>query len=96
MNLKTHLSLRKLVKSEVRNVVREDYARGIPDFALQQVASDCAEDLKRQIVRHINLMSSNPSDRRQKVTAACAVVRDLEQKIKELLEDGLQDFLRQT
>jgi hypothetical protein len=88
--------LKKIVEQEVRRTLNEDYARGIPDFALSTVAKDTADEMRRHLLNHINQVTQNPSDRRTRMTAAASVLKDLETEVKALLEDKLSDFLRQT
>lgn len=79
-----------------RPKLREDYARGIPDFALSQVASDATESLKRHVVRYIQLVASDPAHQRKMLASANMVLNDLEQDLKERMEEGLSDFLRRV
>lgn len=88
--------LETAVKQQLKRVLSEDYARGIPDFALSQVASDAAENLKRHLKRHIQTVSQDPAKQRQMHVAAAQVLRDLESEMKDLLEDKLMQFIRLT
>ena len=84
-----------VVENSEKNL-NEDYARGIPDFALAQVASDTAEGLKRLLKMHITQSTRDPSEQRRKLSAASVVLGELEEEIKEKLEDKLLQFLRST
>jgi hypothetical protein len=84
-----------VVENSEKNL-NEDYARGIPDFALSQVASDTAEGLKRLLKMHITQSTRDPSEQRRKLSAASVVLGELEEEIKEKLEDKLLQFLRST
>jgi len=94
--MKNQQALKKVIAAEVKSVLKEDYARGIPDFALSQVASDASEGLKRHLRRHINQMSGDPVRHRQMLVAANEVLRELEKDMKDLLEDKLMKFMRST
>lgn len=85
--------LRRIVREEVQTL-REDYARGIPDFVLVQIARDASESMRQHLVRNIEQTTVNPVDRRRKSAAASIVLQELEVKIKELLEDKLSSYLR--
>ncbi len=88
-------NLEKIVNSSgIKNNLKEDYARGIPDFALAQVASETAEGLRRCLKMYITQSSHDPSDQRRKMSAAAVVLDELEAEIKEKLEDKLLQFLR--
>lgn len=86
-------NLRHLIREEIE-VLNEDYARGIPDFVLVQIARDSAETMRQYLVRHIDQTTVNSSDRRQKSAAASLVLQELEVQIKELMEDKLSQYLR--
>lgn len=86
--------LKKVVAHEVASLLKEDLARGIPDFALSEVASDASEGLKRHLRKYIQLNASDPVKQRQMFVAANQVLRDLEKDMKELMEEKLQAFLR--
>jgi len=75
-------------------VLNEDYARGIPDFALQQVASNATDELRRLLRNHINQTSPDPSKQRQMLAAANVVLKETEKDVKELLEDKLARYMR--
>lgn len=86
--------LREFISSETSSILSEDYVRGIPDFALSQVASDAAEGLKRHLRRHITQVTQDPVKQRQMLAAANEVLSELESEIKEMLEDKLLKFTR--
>lgn len=88
--------LRRLIAHETIHALNENYARGIPDFALSQVASSTVENMKQHLKRHINQMSADPSKQRQMLAAANLVLEELEVDVKQLLENKLLDFLRKT
>lgn len=88
------LALKKLIESEVKSVLAEDYARGIPDFALTQVAAEASNSLKRHLQRHIQQVAQDPMKQRQMLGAANVTLEELEAELKELLEDKLAKFIR--
>jgi len=92
--MKKQEALKKVIASEVKSLLKEDYARGIPDFAISQVAADATEGLKRHLRKHISQMASDPAKQRQMLAAANAVLRETEAEMKELLEDKLLKFVR--
>lgn len=92
--MKKQQALKQVIASEVKSLLKEDYARGIPDFALSQVAADATEGLKRHLKRHIGQMASDPVKQRQMLASANAVLRELEVEMKELLEEKLLKFVR--
>lgn len=88
--------LERVVAREVASVLKEDLARGIPDFALSEVASDASEGLRRHLRRYIQLSAPDPVKQRQMNVAANQVLKELEKEVKELMEEKLQAFMRQV
>ena len=88
--------LRALITSEVQKSLNEDYARGIPDFALSNVAAGTVDNMRQHMKRYINQMSRDPAKQRQMLAAANLTLEELEEDVKQLLEDKLLDFLRKT
>lgn len=88
--------IRQLVESEVKSILKEDLARGIPDFVLSQIASDTSESLKQHLRRHITQVAQDPSKQRQMLSAANMVLQELEEDIIELLGNKLDQFIRRT
>ena len=93
MTLK-YLDLKSLISREVRSVLSEDYARGITDFALAQVASDATEAVRRHLKRNIQQTAQDPVQQRQMLAAANAVLEELEVELKELMEEKLLQYMR--
>ena len=92
--MKNQEALKKVIASEVKSLLKEDYARGIPDFAISQVAADATEGLKQHLRRHISQMASDPVKQRKMLASASQVLRELEGEMKELLEEKLLKFVR--
>ena len=92
--MKKQQALKQVIASEVKSVLKEDYARGIPDFALSQVASDATEGLKRHLKQHICQVANDPVRQRRMLTSASVVLRELEAEMKDLLEEKLLKFVR--
>ena len=92
-NVDSHCA-EKIEMKKTNRSLNEDYARGIPDFALSQIASDAAEDLKAHIRRHIQQVTRDPADQRKMFGAANITIEELEAEIKTLLEDKLSKFIR--
>lgn len=86
--------LKEIIEEDAHGNLREDYARGIPDFAIAQIASDAAEELKRALKLHITQTCRDPGEQRRKFSAAAVVVDELESELKEKIEDKLLQFMR--
>jgi hypothetical protein len=89
-------ALRRLVTESIQEFLKEDYARGIPDFALRSVASETCENLKRHMRRHIQSVAKDPVHQRKMLAAAESSLEDLEEKMLILFEEKLLQFMRST
>ncbi len=90
------VSLKEFISSEVFSLLKEDYARGIPDFVLSNIASDACSDLKKHLKIHAQLISPNPTSQRELLGHMNLVLEEMEIEMKELMEQKLQDYLRGT
>ena len=92
-------STSKLNIKDLRKLVREDLARGIPDYAFTRPVENAVDqlvtDLVRVLIVHVNQTSSDPVTRNRRYAAANRVaaalkkdrefIRMLEEKLKEKL-----------
>jgi hypothetical protein len=74
----------------------EDYARGIPDFALSEVAREATESMKVHLLRYSALIAGDPVQQRKMLQTTNVLMRELEQEIKALIEDKLVKFMRNS
>jgi hypothetical protein len=88
--------LMKVKLSDVKRIIREEYARGMPEFTMARIASECAEDVKRQLVNYINQKSNNPQQQRRLLGIANSVTNELEIEIKSKIEEKLLEFFQNT
>lgn len=86
----------KVKLSVVKRIIREEYARGMPEFTMARIASECAEDVKRQLVNYINQKSNNPQQQRKLLAIANSVTNELEIEVKSKIEEKLLEFFQNT
>jgi hypothetical protein len=86
----------KVKLSDVKRIIREEYARGMPEFTMARIASECAEDVKRQLVNYINQKSNNPQQQRKLLAIANSVTNELEIEVKSKIEEKLLEFFQNT
>ena len=89
-------AVRRMIAEEVRRVLKEDYARGITDFALSDVAQKASSGLLQHIKKHIPLVAPDPVKQREMLASANIVLQELEAEMKELMEDKLLKFMRMS
>ena len=86
----------KLKVSELRRLIRENYAREIPQHAIEDIckkslklspkraAEFCGEKLEYYFKLHINSTSTSQADLRYKITKMHNVLSDMKEEIKDL------------
>jgi len=101
----------KMKVKELRRIIRENYAREIPQYAIDdtclkviklkmnpsQAADYCREQLEHYFKMHINSTSNSPADMRYKIVKMHQVFDDMEEEIRKLknLKDNLKDVVDQ-
>jgi hypothetical protein len=86
----------KLKASELRKLIKEEFSRSVPEFAIKQIAEECAEDVKRLVVNHINAKSTSQQERQQSISQMNIVMQDLEVRIKDLIDEKLSEFFNKS
>lgn len=85
--------LARLTVKDLRRLVREEYARGIPDFVTTNAASNCAEEMKRHLVRYVQQKSADPRMQRELIGRANASLDEMEKELKEVIEKHMMAFI---
>jgi len=83
----------RLTVKELRRLVREEYARGIPDFVTSNAASNCTEEMKRHLVRYVQQKAADPKMQRELLGRANASLDEMEKEIKEVIEKHMLAFV---
>ena len=93
----------KLTSAQLKKLIREELAKGVPEFALtriaEEVVSDCSEQLLKILVTHTNQVSVDVKDRSKRYAAAnkvCSALkrdREFTKSIEEKLQENLLEFL---
>jgi hypothetical protein len=81
----------------IRELIREEYLRGVPEFVLRQATQKYVEEIRTHVFKFIlaNKSQTGP-DQRAAIAAANVVLEELEEKANDLLEDQLWSFLKQV
>lgn len=83
----------KLTVKELRKLIREEYARGIPDFVTTTAASNCAEEMKRHLVRYVSQKAADPRTQRELLGRANSSLNEMEKEIKDIIEKYMMQFI---
>ena len=84
--------LKKLSVGQLRKLVREEYARGVPDFVTSNAASNCAEEMKRHLIRYVQQNSADPSTSQRLMKLAALHLENMEEDIKKVIENHMLLF----
>lgn len=83
----------KLTVKELRKLVREEYARGIPEFVASSAASNCVEEMKRHLVRYVQQKAADPKTQRDLLGRANVSLETMEKEIKDVIEKHMMQFI---
>jgi len=87
----------KLTVAELRLLVREEFMRGVPDWALRQATSDYVEEVRRYVTRYVLANKSGSGvEQREALAAMNDTLSDLEEKVNDVLEDALYAYVQRT
>lgn len=84
---------KKITIGELRRLVREEYARGIPDWTTSNAASNCVEEMKRHLVRYVQQKAADPKTQRDLLIRANVSLEEMEKEIKEVIEKHMMTFI---
>lgn len=83
------------VQAEIPEMLNEEVqARGIPTYAMRQLAAETCESVKRLIRSHATQVVKDPKAQREYIAAGNEMLADLEDDLQEFLEDRLHRYLR--
>ena len=82
----------KLKTSDLRKIIKEEYSRAIPEFAIRQIADMCVEEIKRKMLGYINSKSTSQVDKRKMISKMNLVLEDLEKELKDVIDENVSKF----
>ena len=93
------MKIKKIDSKELKRLIREELSRGIPDFALHNIAEDlveqAADNLLKTLIVNANQTATDTSIRNRRYAAANAVTTRLkrDREFTKLVEDKLKEAL---
>lgn len=82
----------KLKTSDLRKIIKEEYSRAVPEFAVRQIVDACVEDLKRRMLSHVNSKVSSQTEKRKMIAKMNLVLEDLEKELKNAIDEKVSNF----
>ena len=87
----------RVTVSELRSIIREEFMRGVPEWALRQSTTEYVESIRQHITRYIlNAKSENGFEQREAIAVMNETLEDLEEKVNAVLEDTLYSYVQNT
>lgn len=87
----------KVKLGELRQLIREEYLQGVPEWQLRQDTSEFVDRVRDRISRFILInKSQNAMERKEAIAAMHTVCDELEEKVYNVLEDQLFNFTRKV
>lgn len=81
---------------DIRELVKEEFMRGVPEFVLQQAVDDCVIRIRDHVKKFIATRAENPTHSRELQAIADEALEELDEEMYALIEDKLWSFLQQT
>lgn len=83
-------------KLKVKQRIKEDIMRGVPDFVINDAASNCSDYVRRHLTLHINQIAQDPTHRRRLQAAALVTLKEIESEVSDIIKEKLQNFLAKS
>jgi DUF438 domain-containing protein len=74
-------------------IIKEELAKGMPEFAMDAIASSCAEQTKGHLVKYVQGKSKDAVAQREMLDKANRVLDALEEEMKEVIKKRVIEFL---
>lgn len=83
--------------AELRQLIREEFMRGVPSWALRQATTNYVDEVRQHVKRYIlNVKSNSGVEQREAIAEMDVAMEDLEEKVNEILEDVLFAYVQRT
>ena len=86
----------KLTKDMLKQLIKEEYMRGVPEFMVREVVEDCIAKLDGHIKRYIQLRSGSAIQANDLHSDANQMLEDLKKEIFDLIESQLYTFMQKS
>ena len=87
----------KIKVGDLRQLIREEFLHGVPEWRLRQDVSDFVDVIKSRITDFVLInKSDNAMDRQEAINAMNDVCVELDAKVYDVLEDQIWNFTRKV
>ena len=88
--------MKKITINELRQLITDEFMRGVPEFMLEQATDQCIESLRQHMKRFVATRADNPTHARELYALVDETLQDLTEKMNVLIQDKLWTFMQQT
>lgn len=88
------LKLRRIIAEQVRRYLHE--GPGIPGYAASQVAEEARESIKSYLMLHMQMTNQDQRQMRERLASANAVLDELEDDVRTVIEDKLRMYMNNS
>lgn len=86
----------KIKVGELRQLIHEEYMRGVPEYVLHDATTRYVDSVRLFVERHIAMTQKDPVGQRETMELANEILHQLEEDVNKLLEDKLWTFMQRT
>lgn len=81
---------------ELRQLIKDEYLRGVPEYALRDLTKRYVDSIRELVGRHIEMTTKDPIQTREAIEATTEVMASLEEDVNQVLEEKLWQFMQRT
>jgi hypothetical protein len=86
----------KLTKDVLKQLIKEEYMRGVPEFMVREVVEDCIAKLDGHIKRYIQIRAGSPTQANDLHENANQMFEDLKKEMFDLIESHMYTFMQKS
>lgn len=90
------LRVMKMTEHELRQIIREEFMRGVPEFVLRQAADECTDRVRQHVEKFVQMRAQNPKHMREMLGKTNAALDEMREEMYQLIEDKLFSIIQQT
>ena len=87
----------RMTVRELKQIISEEFLHGVPEWRLRQDTTEFVDTIRNRIKTFILLnKSESGADQREAIAAMNDICDELEEKVYDVLEDGLFNYTRRV
>jgi hypothetical protein len=86
----------KMTEHDLRQIIREEFMRGVPEFVFRQAAEECTSRLRQHVEKFVQMRAQNPKHMREMMEKVNVSLESLREEMYQLIEDKLFSIVQQS